>query len=116
MAYGNESPGTMPDKKLLDTCVTAFEIAIREIRKIENGENAENVNEPVVLDKSVLNAMSNELVNYCGELYALGFKNGRENLCRAKDTIADEIKLSITDIIKKAVYPDSRKQRGGAHG
>ena len=116
MAYGNESPVAMPDKKLLDTCVTAFEIAIREIRKIENGENAENVNEPVVLDKSVLDAMSEELVNYCGEQYVQGFKNGRENFSPAEDAIADEIKLSITDIIKKAVYSDGRKQRGGAHG
>lgn len=116
MANGNESPGAMPDKKLLDTCVTAFEIAIREIRKIENGENAENVNEPVVLDKSALNAMSNELVNYGKGLYSLGFKDGRENFSPDEDAIADEIKLSITDIIKKAVYSDGRKQRGGAHG
>ncbi len=116
MVYGNESPDKIPDKKLLDTCVSAFEIAIREIRKIENSENAENLNEPIILDKNVLAAMSSELVDYGRELYNLGFKNGRDNFSRAESEIADEIKLSISDIIKKTVFSDSRKQRGGARG
>jgi hypothetical protein len=116
MAYANENPGTMPDKKLLDTCVSAFETAIREIRKIENSENNEKESEPLILDKSALNAMANELVNYGWELYSRGLINGRDNFSPAEDEIADEIRVAISCIINKAVFSDSRRQRGGERG
>ena len=116
MANRNSSSDTMPDKKLLDTCVSAFEIAIREIRKIENCDSEENLNEPIVLDKSALAAMSAELAKYGWELYSTGFKNGRDDFSRAEDTVADEIDRSISDIIRKTVFSNSRKQRGSTDG
>ena len=109
MANGTDNSGTIPNKRLLDTCVSAFEIAIREIRKIENGSSAEQWEEPIMLDKSTLGAMKAELVK-CGiELYRTEYKNGREMLICAEDDIARQISKSISDIIDSTVFWDKRK-------
>lgn len=108
MAYENDNSGTIPNKKLLDTCMSAFEIAIREIRKIENGSSAEQWEEPIILDKSILGEMKAELVK-CGiELYRTGQKNGREMLIRSEDDIARQISKSISDIIDSTIFGDRR--------
>lgn len=109
MTKGNDNLDSIPDKKLLDTCVSAFEIAIREIRKIENGESVEPWNEPIMLDKSSLDAMKSKLVKYSRELYLTGGRNERERLFRSEDEIAREINKSISDIIESTVFSDSRK-------
>jgi len=105
----NDNSGSMPDKKLLDTCVSAFEIAIREIRKIENGESAEQWDEPIMLDKSSLDAMKTELVKYGFELYRTGGRNEREGFIRSEDEMTPEISKSISDIIESAAFSDSRE-------
>ena len=109
MTKSNDNSGSMPDKKLLDTCVSAFEIAIREIRKIENGESPEQWDEPIMLDKSSLDAMKTELVKYGRELYRTGGRNEREGFVRSEDDIAREISKSISDIIVGTAFSDSRK-------
>lgn len=116
MAYGNESSSAMPDRKLLDTCVSAFELAIREIRKIENGDNAENPNEPVIINESALAVMKTELSRYAEALYTRGFRDGRENFRHTANTIADETELAISEIIKKAIFSDRRNLRDGEGG
>jgi len=108
MEYGNDNSGTIPNKKLLDTCVSAFEIAIREIRKIENGSSAEQWEEPIMLDKNTLGVMKAELVK-CGiELYRTGHKNGREMLISSEDDIASQISKSISNIIDSTIFGDRR--------
>lgn len=108
MEYGNDNSGTISNKKLLDTCVSAFEIAIREIRKIENSSSAEQWEEPIMLDKSTLGVMKAELVK-CGiELYQTGHKNGREMIVRSKDDIARQISKSISDIIDSTIFGGRR--------
>lgn len=116
MAYGSESSSMMPDKNLLDTCVSAFETAIREIRKIENGESTENADEPIILDNSTLRKMTGALSQYGRELYSLGYRNGRAETNPAEDVLTDEIGLTISDIINNAVYSDRRKRRGDEVG
>jgi len=105
MAYGND---TVPNKNLLDTCVSAFEIAIREIRKIENGPSAEQWEEPIMLDKSTLDLMKAELIKCAIEFYRIGYKNGRQMLIRSEDDIARQISKSISDIIDSTIFGDGR--------
>ena len=88
--------------------MSAFEIAIREIRKTENCSSAEQLEEPIMLDKSTLGVMKAELVK-CGiELYRTGHKNGMEMLIHSEDDIALQISKSISDIIDSAIYGDGR--------
>ncbi|MEA4824488.1 MAG: hypothetical protein VB111_10290 [Clostridiaceae bacterium] len=108
MAYRNDNSDTIPNKNLLDTCVSAFEIAIREIRKIENSPSAERWEEPIMLDKSTLDVMKAELVK-CGiELYRTGNNNGMETLIRSEDDIARQINKTISDIIDSTIFGDRR--------
>ena len=108
MAYGNDESSTIPDKKLLNTCVSAFEIAIREIRKIENGSSEEQSEEPIMMDLSTLGVMKAELVK-CGiELYRSGHENGREMLSRSEEDIDRQISKTITDIIDSTIFGDGR--------
>jgi len=108
MAYGNDNSGTVSNEKLLDTCVSAFEIAIREIRKIQNSSSVEQWEEPIILDKGSLGVMKAELVKCGFELYRTGYKNGREMLIRSEDDIARQISKSISDIVDSTVFGDKR--------
>lgn len=109
MAYGSDNSDTKPNKNHLDTCVLAFEIAIREIRKIENGSSAEQWEEPITLDKITLGVMKAQLVKYGIDLYRVGYKNGKEMLIRSEDDIARQVSESMSDIIGSTIFGDRRK-------
>ena len=106
MGNVSANPVTESDKKLLDTCVSAFEIAIREIRKIENSASSEQWDEKIAINKRIIGSMKAELGKYGTELYRTGYKNGSENLAIYEDEIASEIKKSISNIIDSSVFPD----------
>ena len=109
MAFENEDSSTISNQKLLDTCVSAFEIAIREIRKIQNSSSIEQREEPILLDKSALGVMKAELVEYGIELYRAGYKKGREMLLFSEEDIARQISKSISDIIDSTVFGDKQR-------